>query len=605
MTVYCPGCGKHNKDSARFCSSCGEEITGITPSGTLSTSVILDKRYEIVKLIKTGGMGGVYLAKDQRLDEPCAVKEMYLHTATPEDHPYIIEKFKQEAKILAKLRHPNLPVVSDYFVHQGRYYLIMDYIEGEDLDTLLAKHGTPGLKEDAVMEWSLQMADVLSYLHSQNPPIIYRDLKPSNIMLRTCDSQIMLVDFGIARLLQQDEKSTQTKIGTPHYSAPEQFKGFTEPRSDLYSLGATMHHLLTGAVSTPCKFSPVRSIVPGLSESIEKFLLKALQDKIENRFPSAIHMKEALLECRKVKEKVLLPAVKEEVTTRPLEENKTPVRVAAYVKSLSVKGKVAPPEKDFGKCDDKYWEKNLQFPGKSFVQEMVLVPAGEFWLGEDNSVWGKVLPGFLKNKKQKELDCPENVRPKQKLYLNAFYIDRYPVTNLEYKHFEETSGYKSAGQWKKSFTDGKEQMPVVNITWYDAQEYARWSGKRLPSEEEWEKAARGPDGKIWPWGNEWEVNKHNCEESRRGSTTPAGYFPGGASHYGVFDMTGNVWEWTASGYMPYPGNKCFKDSYSPQIKVIRGGAWNQPSSMCRTFIRRGQSPENWFVDIGFRCVKST
>ena len=152
-----------------------------------------------------------------------------------EDKPYVIDRFKQEAKILAKLRHPNLPVVSDYFIHHGRYYLIMDYVEGRDLDRILEKEGSPGIEEEKVVQWVLQILNVLDYLHAQEPPIIYRDLKPSNIMIRNSDNHVMVVDFGIARVFQADSRATQTKIGTPHYSAPEQFKGHTEPRSDLYS----------------------------------------------------------------------------------------------------------------------------------------------------------------------------------------------------------------------------------------------------------------------------------------------------------------------------------------------------------------------------------
>ena len=522
----------------------------------------------------------------------------------PEEQKYIINRFKQEAKILAKLRHPNLPVVSDYFVYHGRYYLIMDYVEGEDLDTLLGREGAPGLPEEKVIHWALEILDVLEYLHSLEPPIIYRDLKPSNIMV--ANEKIMIIDFGIARTLQADDQVTQTKIGTPHYSAPEQFKGRTEQRSDLYSLGATIHHLITGTLSAPCKFDPVRQFNLILSKEIEEFLMKALQDKLEDRFLDASQMKKALERIATTKRTFSISSSDgiNIVPASPL--SMTPPRVSSYINSLSKKEdkETVLMKNKLSKMDNNYWKQNIRIPGETFVNEMVLIPAGDFWFGENDGFLKNVFSSFLKSKVPKNLSCPEDVRPKQKINLQAFYIDKYPVTNLEYKKFIEATGYKVSGEWKKNFSKGKENFPVVNVSWYDAQEFARWSGKRLPTEQEWEKAARGRNGRIWPWGNEWDCHKLNSKEGGLSGLTPVWNFPEGVSPYGIFDMCGNVWEWTGGAYMPYGGNKCFNSCYSPELKVVRGGAWNDTASQSRTFIRASQHPDSWFVDIGFRCVKS-
>ncbi|MEQ8221772.1 MAG: SUMF1/EgtB/PvdO family nonheme iron enzyme [Candidatus Eremiobacterota bacterium] len=590
MTVFCSNCGKQNTSDVKYCSSCGEQITHVTETGNLVTSVLLDNRYEITGLLKSGGMGSVYVAHDKRLEETCAVKEMFARFSSGEEQQYAVDRFKQEAKILARLRHKNLPVVKDYFVQHGRYYLIMDYVDGYDLETILNKEGSPGLGEEKVTAWAIEILDVLEYLHNQSPPIIYRDLKPANIMVRKEDSSVMLIDFGIARVLHPDNQSTQTKIGTPHYSAPEQFKGKPEIRSDLYSLAATMHHLLTGTLSTPCKFEPIRVINPSISVTIEEFLIKALQDHPDRRYSNASEMREALFRRKGAGD----------ISTKPDTSITGPVpdRVSNYVDRLSQR---KDGEDKTRERSDDFWHKNLKLPGKSFVQEFILIPAGDFLFGEEESIFQKVTAPF---RKEKASTCPDDVKPKQRIYINSFYIDTYPVTNMEYKNFVTSTGYKSSGDWEKSFTEGKEHHPVVNVSWYDAQEYARWAGKRLLTEQEWEKAARWIDGRQWPWGNQQDYNRLNCKEGELKGTTPVRSFPEGKSYYGVFDMCGNIWEWTSSDYTPYGGNIKLNPKYASQLKVIRGGAWNSSIEQTRCFIRGSEDPANRFIDIGFRCGKN-
>ncbi len=207
----------------------------------LTSGQLINNRYRIVKLLGQGGFGAVYRAWDTNLDEPVALKESF------ETSPAAQKQFQLEAKLLFKLRHANLPRVHDFFVIAGQgMYLVMDYIEGEDLRTMLQQSGRP-LLEAQVLEWAVQVCDALEYLHSQKPPIIHRDIKPANIKI-TPEGKAMLVDFGIAKILDELQSTTGgARAVTPGYSPPEQYgRGSTDAQSDVYALGATCYHLLTG-----------------------------------------------------------------------------------------------------------------------------------------------------------------------------------------------------------------------------------------------------------------------------------------------------------------------------------------------------------------------
>ena len=293
MLVFCLNCSAENEQDNSICVKCNASLKDC-PKDILGPRIILSERYRLITPLKTGGMGGIYIGKDMRLNTLCAVKELLLEIFPEEEQKNTLERFKQEAEILAKLRHPNLPCVTDYFLEDEKYYLIMDYIDGDDLGRVLKRDGAPGLDEKQVVRWGITICEVLEYLHGQNPPIVYRDLKPSNIMLRKKDFRVMLVDFGVAKQLEKKRK-LHTAIGTEGFSPREQYRGLTEPRSDIYSLGATLHHLLTRAKLVPFRFKPVRQYNNKLSAKLESILMKALQDKIEYRYRNAGEMKRDLL----------------------------------------------------------------------------------------------------------------------------------------------------------------------------------------------------------------------------------------------------------------------------------------------------------------------
>ena len=270
----------------------------------LAEGTILSGRYEIVKKIGGGGMGAVYLASDRNLGgAQRAVKEMVQSYIEPEQQEKAINDFKREGMLLTSLEHQSIPTIYDYFFDEAecRFYLVMKYIPGGDLATRLRAAPEGRVDEATVTAWAIEIADVLDYLHRHDPPIVYRDLKPANIMVDISAGRVMLIDFGIARWINKEEKGV-TAVGTMGYAPPELFSGNVEPRSDIYSLGSTMFHLLTGAdpQSNPLlifdfdKNPRPRQINPQLSEQVEAIVMRAVQYDSAARFRSAAEMREAL-----------------------------------------------------------------------------------------------------------------------------------------------------------------------------------------------------------------------------------------------------------------------------------------------------------------------
>jgi len=265
---------------------------------------VLNSRYEIVRRIGGGGMGAVYLAKDRNLgDAPRAVKEMVEAHLDPAQHEKAIGDFKRESLLLTSLEHPSIPTIYDYFYDESlaRFYLVMKFISGGDLASRLRSAPGGRIDEKTVADWGMQAADVLEYLHSRPKPIIYRDLKPANLMIDGNSGRVMLIDFGIARWVKQEEKGV-TAVGTMGYAPPELFGGRVEPRSDVYSLGATLFHLLTGSdpQDNPLlifdfqKNPRPRQIAPSISTEMEQILMRSVEYKLEDRFASAGAMRDAL-----------------------------------------------------------------------------------------------------------------------------------------------------------------------------------------------------------------------------------------------------------------------------------------------------------------------
>jgi serine/threonine-protein kinase len=299
MTIKCSHCRHLNRDSARFCGLCGVPLiqAGFFQTGLLSPNTLLAGRYLVLRKIAQGGFGAVYQASDRRLPGKLwAVKEMSDAVITdPAERQRAISAFLQEAQILVSLDHSNIPKVIDSFDQAGKHYLVMEYVDGNTLETLLTARGHP-FTEAEVRSWLDQLCSALAYLHSRHPPVIFRDLKPENIMLDR-SSQIKLIDFGIARFFKPGKAKDTALLGTLGYAPPEQYgQGQTDARSDIYALGATLHRLLTchDPTSTPFNLPPVRSLNSGISQTIERMINRALQPDPRNRWRSVDEIRATL-----------------------------------------------------------------------------------------------------------------------------------------------------------------------------------------------------------------------------------------------------------------------------------------------------------------------
>lgn len=247
---------------------------------------VIDGKYEILREIGRGGMSVVYLAMDKRLNKQWAVKE-FRKDKDDESKQMALKALLDEANLMKKLDHPTLPRIVDIIDNNRSVYIVMDYIEGESLNKVLESSGAQ--PQEAVIEWGKQLSEVLDYLHTRTPPIIYRDMKPANIMLKP-DGTVRLIDFGIAREYKADKDSDTTNIGTRGYAAPEQFgeKGQTDARTDIYSLGVTLYHLVTGKnpAEPPYELYPIRHWNPKLSSGLEWLIQKCTQLNPKDRYQS-------------------------------------------------------------------------------------------------------------------------------------------------------------------------------------------------------------------------------------------------------------------------------------------------------------------------------
>ena len=301
--------------------------------------------------------------------------------------------------------------------------------------------------------------------------------------------------------------------------------------------------------------------------------------------PDASHHGQELLDCEDCHGAGGVPS-REEVRGKCLRchENGIP--------EVKAKGRSAPRRgENPGMVVPMYYDESRFGPEPG---EMVRIPAGEFIMGSDDRLSD---------------EGPQHIRR-----LPAYYIDKYEVTNLQYQAFIEATGRRAPAHFQgRRPPPGKVDHPVTFVSWYDARDYCRWAGKRLPTEAEWEKAARGTEGRIFPWGDTFGIDRANTPVrwealGRPGDTTPVGAFPSGVSPYGLHDMSGNVWEWTSSWYLPHPGNTTKSENFGKIYKVLKGGSWWDCSFYrcgisAPTFNRSFFNPRVKNSSFGFRCAR--
>lgn len=637
----------------------------------LSIGQVLNNRYRIVKLLGQGGFGTVYRAWDINLNAPCALKENY--DASPE----ALRQFAKEASMLANLRHANLPKVIDHFSLPGQgQYLVMEYIEGQDLQEMLNRAGGP-LPEAQALAWIGQVCDALSYLHSRSQPVIHRDLKPANIRI-TPEGQAVLVDFGIAKILDPAKRtSTAARAVTPGYAPFEQYgQKPTDARTDIYALGATLYTLLSG--QTPpesidrvggAALLPLRQLNPQVSPPVEAAVLKAMQMLPGDRWQSAAEFKKALSSqpqavsrpqpVGSVQPTVYgappavyrgqpgaqpVPAASQAPAT-PLQSlnrrwlyalagvivlalllwavlgggddgggnaglSSTQTALAQVFEHLTETARPTRTPRDTPRSTASPLPTDTPAPTETPLPSepppgfpgMALILAGEFQMGSEDGSSGET--------------------PVHTVYLDAYYMDVYEVTNAQYAACVQ-AGSCTPPQPTKSYTRSSyygdstyDDYPVIYVDWSQARAYCQWRGGDLPTEAQWEKAARGGlEGKQYPWGDEDPV----CQKGARNGakfdddagcndtdTEPVGsYSPNG---YGLYDMAGNVWEWVLDWYQEtfYASSPAANPTgpSSGEYRVVRGGSWSNVAGSVRTANRVRYDPSYRSDVRGFRCSRS-
>jgi len=683
-------------------------------------------KYQILEELGRGGFGIVYHAFDTVLEREVAIKELYPNLV---NDPAFVSRFKQEARITAKLDHPNLVPVYDFGQIDGKYYLAMGYMPGGSLKDLLKQEGP--LSKERALKIIQQVGAGLAYAYDQG--VIHRDLKPGNILF-DAKGQARVSDLGFAKLLHSKSSSSMSTsgglVGTPSYMAPEIWRGKgASAATDVYSLVCILVEMLTArslfdGESTPeimfKHFEPLQlpedlpeEWIPIIEQGLEKkpeertadiadfisqlqlaksmraVIVKTARDnkklrtesqgepiigaelqrdpdstvqekqlndeplshlrkddlipdqpkgeikrsEIQSTEPLVFEMQRSRSRDSKAKLNSLmgkLPvflgltvaviiaiyvivsngtfSAKHESTIESLvlliQETSTQMPIPTQINtlsptetSISTNTSVSTKTESLTPRPGLTWtptptpDNFVTEVRKKDDMEMVFVPEGTFEMGSTSS--------------------SEETGPVRKVYLDAFWIDKYEVTNKQYQQCVSEGACDDPND-ASSFTRSDyyydpmyENYPVINIKWYQAYNYCLWVGGHLPSEAQWEKSARGSDGRLYPWGNGFPNRNLANYYWNRNDTTEVGSYPKGVSPYGAMDMTGNVWEWVwdwYGEYDPYDTYNPLKDSNGSE-RVLRGGGFDDAlTGGIRAFDRGYSNPNYAMSTVGFRCV---
>jgi len=546
-------------------------------------------RYQIKSEIGRGGMAVVYRAVDPHIGREVALKLLPRELSQEAD---FLARFQREVRTIGQLNHSAIVPLFDAGEQEGQPYLVMRLMTGGSLLDRL-KQSPMSLVETISM--LNRLAGALDEAH--NKGIIHRDLKPGNILLDE-SHQAYLSDFGIAKMTDATTMGTRGVLGTPAYMSPEHFEGKVSAQSDVYAMGVILFQMLTGQLPFQANTPPewmrahfmdtplsVCACNPQLPAQLEAIIQQALAKKGEARFRQVGELAQALNGLTKPTQNFY-----EQPTVLELPTKQSTMQPPKTAPKMESKSSDLTPSKSKDLDSAKHKSEDLNSTRAKDGKVMVRVAAGEFLYGED----------------------------KQKIYLPEFWIDKTPVTVAEYLRFLQLSNYtkplffrvqklkSSHGlenkeiAWEKiswanfvqdtTLIKQYQYHPIIYVSWEDAVQYATWAGKKLPTEQQWEKAARGHDGRMYPWGNQSPTPHLGNFTKQIGGTTPVGqYSPQGDSPYGCVDMSGNVWEWCADWY-----------NNTESFKMIRGGSWYFTN---RIFIRHDNNITNTDNDVGFRCVR--
>ncbi len=552
-------------------------------------------KYELEEFLG-GGMSHVYRARDTVIGRTVAVKIL------TEDGCMDAEtkaRFLREARLAGNVSHENVVNIFDYGEDsQGRPFMVMEFLRGEDLRHAMKNEHVGGITEKVRI--ALQLARALEYIHSLQ--ITHRDIKPENIHVTPAGS-VKLMDFGIAKTAELSMTRVGFVMGTPYYMAPEQVTGKEiTPLVDVYAFGILLYELIAG-------------VKPISADTVERIFYSILNEPVN---PELLHQAGAPLPLIEL----VARCTAKDPARRPqdfsfIAEDLTKIlgqqtiTKSAPATAPVTQPPVAPPRKSraalwiglalafllaaglavllTGRRQPVASAPPLQKPAPPALPatlalpsgDMVLVPAGAFLFGQDRT----------------------------SVTLPAYYVDRTEVTNAAYKAFSTATGHPLPA----GFPQDKQDFPVVNVSIADAQQFARWAGKRLPDGREWEKAARGTQGWLFPWGDQPDSHRANVADNTslaKHELMPVNAFPDGAGEFHTLQMVGNAWELVDETVKPSPGAirrfaRLMKPAPAPEDKwyAVRGQSWEEPLEPAALF-DYSPVPALWTdVKIGFRCVK--
>ena len=580
---------------------------------------LIGDKYEVLEWIGGGGMAEVFLAKHRAHGGLVAVKVL---ADSLSNEPRIVARFREEARTAATLQgHPNIVAIIDIGEGSGLHYLIMPYVDGEDLSRYIEQHGQ--LSNAETIYLARQIAEALVWASDKG--VVHRDLKPSNVRLDSSGRAVVL-DFGISKATDVPTGLTTRgeTLGTPYYMSPEQIRGETcDARSDLYSFGVILFELLSGRkpfvgdnlriieLGHLEKLPPALStMVPGVDPALEQLVNRLLEKEKDRRPGSPREVVEALRglglgQAPRAIESRARPVADSLAPERPLPQAlpRQPMMMREMEREAMPRPPTPPPPRpamprwllpSLGGlavlAGIGYWVSTRgpapKIPDQIVVPETVhpatvsepngplfLVKAGKFIFGDDSA---------------------ESPNPRREMELPAYYVDATEVSNEQYSRFAQAIG--------RSPPKGEPRMPVVDVTLDDAKAYCAWAGRRVPTEPEWEKAARGTDGRVYPWGNE--------PMKSPGQLVPVDDLPERQSPSRALNMAGNVAEWTVS---PFPVTDREIDDMTklkggPPVSRdwanIKGGSFMQKDErFFRLYLRRGWPINQASPLLGIRCVK--
>ncbi|WP_372366064.1 protein kinase [Candidatus Uabimicrobium sp. HlEnr_7] len=617
--------------------------------------------YTILETLGQGGLGIVYKARRDNTGMLVALKIMYPNFSSNKE---FVRRFMKEAKFSCQLSHIHVVKGIDFGDSNDVFYFAMEYVEGFTLKQYIKNLGR--ISEKEAIEIILQATKGLKHIENQN--LIHRDIKPDNIMLTQEDQVVKLCDLGLAKCMEDALELTAPGVvmGTPHYMSPEQgiAGGVIDIRSDIYSLGITLFHMVSGEVPyqgntavsilnqhVSSDLPSPKDIKTDLSESICSIISKMMAKKQEDRYQCCQDLIVDLNRYLRSEPPLLVSEVRVISNQRNEEMDITQQRTVAMsttnpqIEAAEKEEKITSSETATAnalkqqKANVEHWEEITKTPSKriglrvgvlfflaavlgsgyhfrdeirNYVEYQILEKKPEKTIIDKPkkqipkiSLREKSLKNFnskikaIKSKNLSESDLKDTMSyiPEGKYSLNdksytetnGFWIDRYEVSNKDYWEFCQDTQYPLPKHWNNEPPKNM-NLPVANITWYDANIYASWAGKRLPTEKEWECVASSLKGRAYPWGNSFNAKYVNVNSQK---VTEVDSMSKGKTQNNVFHMAGNVWEWTDSFFSEEKDNQ-----------VIKGGSFSYGEKESLSSYRDGFYPHSSRKDIGFRCVYS-